>query len=414
MKKKNPKSEQENHTIFDMIIPRNVESKIRHLCSIIHDVEWSGVLFYTPEGSLDDGTFKVTCKDIFVMDVGSSTYTEYNDSPDILTYRVHHDLLDPSIQEGLIHSHNNMAAFFSGTDVSTLKENGEKMNHFVSLIVNNAGNYVARVTRRIIKESQIEADIKYVDNTYYNTYNGEKVIIEEATEREETKKGSKKEENVEWFDFNIIKEAVFNDFSELDTRIHEIKKSKSKTIVSKDYYKGGSKESYPKLFDDYDYRYSKHHDYSDYSANYPYYYSGLTKPVKEDFTFNKTAIQLITGSIIPRNFTKDQLDNWVKVMDTKWEEAIGPFIKENNPGISAETLEENKKRLNFWIETMIEIFLYEDDKDLEVELHKEFPSSNITEDDVASVKAQDILQSLNKLGDSYVLNEIKECLINYI
>lgn len=103
MEKKEQNQKQENHITFDMIIPREVESKIRHLCSIIHDVEWSGVLFYTPEGSMEDGTFKVTCKDIFVMDVGSSTYTEYNDSPDILTYRVNHDLLGPDIQEGLIH-----------------------------------------------------------------------------------------------------------------------------------------------------------------------------------------------------------------------------------------------------------------------------------------------------------------------
>lgn len=92
-----------------MLIPSDVEAKIRHICSIIHDVEWSGVLFYTHSGSMDDGSFKVECKDIYVMDIGTGGYTEYNEHPSILEYRIQNNLLDESIQEGLIHSHNNMA-----------------------------------------------------------------------------------------------------------------------------------------------------------------------------------------------------------------------------------------------------------------------------------------------------------------
>lgn len=98
-----------NPASFDLIIPEEVEAKIRHLCSKVHDVEWSGTLFYTVEGSLDDGTFKATCIDICVMDIGTSGFTDFRDTPDIINYRLEHGLLRAGIYEALIHSHNNMA-----------------------------------------------------------------------------------------------------------------------------------------------------------------------------------------------------------------------------------------------------------------------------------------------------------------
>lgn len=94
---------------FDLDIPENIEAKIRYLCDRIHDIEWSGILFYKKEGNFDDGTFKATCIDICVMDIGSAGYTEYLDTSDIINYRLEHDLLHPGIYEGLIHSHNTMA-----------------------------------------------------------------------------------------------------------------------------------------------------------------------------------------------------------------------------------------------------------------------------------------------------------------
>lgn len=316
-----------------------------------------------------------------------------------------------------------MSSYFSGTDVATLKEKGENVNHFVSLIVNNAGNYVARVTKKIIKESHIEAHIKYVDNTYYNTFDGEKVTLEENKEREETKSRNKKEERVEWYDFNITKEHVQNDFNELDSRISEIKRNKNKSTYTSKYY--GYDRKYPTLFQESDYNYPNYNytKQKEYYSDYPKYsdyskYDTKDYPSKdlilEPSTYNKIAIQLITGSIIPRQFNKEQLDNWVKVMDVKWEDAIGPFIEERHPALDKKTLESNDKRLSFWIETMVEILIYEEDRELTLNLHKEFPNSEITEDDVAAIKAGETLEFLNKLGNSYVLNKIIECLNNYL
>lgn len=98
---------------FKLIIPQEVEAKIRHLCNRVHEVEWSGTLFYKVEGSLNDNSLVATCIDIFVMDIGTSAYTEYNESPDIISYMWEHpELLEEGVFEGLIHSHNNMAKQF--------------------------------------------------------------------------------------------------------------------------------------------------------------------------------------------------------------------------------------------------------------------------------------------------------------
>ena len=45
---------------------------------------------------------------------------------------------------------------------------------------------------------------------------------------------------------------------------------------------------------------------------------------------------------------------------------------------------------------MVEILIYEEDRELTLNLHKEFPNSEITEDDVAAIKAGETLEFLNK------------------
>lgn len=93
---------------YRLVIPEEVESKIRFLCDKIHDVEWSGTLFYNIEGTFEDNNLVATCKDVYLMDIGSAAYTEFNMSPDVISYMAQNpELLD--CKTGLIHSHNNMA-----------------------------------------------------------------------------------------------------------------------------------------------------------------------------------------------------------------------------------------------------------------------------------------------------------------
>lgn len=208
--------------IFKIVIPAEVEKKIRFLCKNIWDVEWSGVLFYKVEGAFEDKSLTIRCVDLFQMDIGTSAYTEFNMSPDMATYMVDHpELLEEGIYQGLIHSHNNMATFFSGTDTATLSAEGNDMAHFVSLIVNNAGKYTAGVTRKY-------KCVQTVSEKYtYPTWNGE---VREGVETFDIE-----EEKLEWFNLDIVFEDATDDFeTEMMERIKEIKEAKKKVVTPMD------------------------------------------------------------------------------------------------------------------------------------------------------------------------------------
>lgn len=220
--------------IFKIVIPVEVEKKIRFLCKNIWDVEWSGILFYKVEGAFEDKSLTIRCVDLFQMDIGTSAYTEFNVSPDMATYMVDHpELLEEGIYQGLIHSHNNMATFFSGTDTATLSAEGNDMAHFVSLIVNNAGKYTAGVTRKY-------KCVQTVSEKYtYPTWNGE---VREGVETFDIE-----EEKLEWFNLDIVFEDATDDFeTEMMERLKEIKESKKKVVVP--MYKG---RNYYSQYDNY-------------------------------------------------------------------------------------------------------------------------------------------------------------------
>lgn len=210
----------EKHTdTYKLVIPADVEKKIRHLCNKVSQVEWSGTLFYTHSGSYEEGTLEIRCVDIFPMDIGSQAYTEFDMSPDVIAYMTDHpELLD--CQMGLIHSHNNMATFFSGTDTGTLREEGNDRNHFVSLIVNNAGTYTAAITRKLTEK-------RVINTTFtYRTF--------DDVEKTGTRTVEVEEEVIAYNMLNIIKEGeVVEPFLEIDERLEAIKKNKAKVVATK-------------------------------------------------------------------------------------------------------------------------------------------------------------------------------------
>lgn len=232
---------------YKLIIPADVEKKIRHLCNRVHSVEWSGTLFYTYSGTYEDGTLEIRCVDIFPMDIGTSAYTEFDMSPDVIAYMTDHpELLD--CQVGLIHSHNNMATFFSSTDTTTLREEGNDRNHFVSLIVNNEGIYTAAITRKIIER-------KVTNTTFsYKTFDNIEKTGTRTTEVEE--------EVIAYNMLDIIKEGeVIEPFLEIDERLNVIRKNKDKVKKASTpstyypftplrYSEKGEKIKQPTLFDE--------------------------------------------------------------------------------------------------------------------------------------------------------------------
>lgn len=141
-----------------VIIPDDFLEKVKFLCKMIPKVEWSGVLFYEVKGSMKrPDKMKLICKDILLMDKGSSAYTEYAFNEDVVAHQMENpELLEYRI--GHIHSHNTMATFFSGTDMSELNDNSPNHNFYFSLIVNNFLDTCAKVS--FVGEANVE-NIKY-------------------------------------------------------------------------------------------------------------------------------------------------------------------------------------------------------------------------------------------------------------
>lgn len=120
---------------------------------------------------------KIEIVDFCLQDIGNATYTEYELNCDTAGYYADHMDTLAGTKIGLLHSHNQMKAYLSGTDMSTLREQAEQCNNVLSIVVNNAGEYVAKFTerKRVIKSDNITVDT--TEDIMWN-YMGEKPCTE--------------------------------------------------------------------------------------------------------------------------------------------------------------------------------------------------------------------------------------------
>ena len=156
-------------------VPKEVLDKIKLLCKNIPKVEWSGVLFYTTEGSIKDPeTFKITLKDILPMHVGDSTSTEYDLDNRFIDFIEEDFDVRATWRVGHIHSHHCMRTFFSGVDDNELHGNSISHNYYLSFITNNYLDFQAKVAFT----STAKKDIKAVPYLALDE-DGKEYVIEE-------------------------------------------------------------------------------------------------------------------------------------------------------------------------------------------------------------------------------------------
>ena len=294
---------------YKLIITPELEEKIRFLCARFPNNEYSGVLFYDYTGRFEDNSLVLTAKDFCLMDYGSATYTEFDKSAEICNYMIEHDLLE--CQQGLMHSHDQMSTFFSGTDLGTLQEEGSDMNNFLSLIVNNAGQYTAAITRKVKHIPHVTEVLEYefFGEETINIGNDEYDAIESY--------------EIEYFFLNIEKPTVNIGYTDLFNRIEEISKDKTKiTNISREPRANLIVDSTLKatsLYKETNIPFSKANtnvqagvdtdefiDYNKYKFN--------------ETDLNNIVKQLLIGSPI---FTPKDLNEWVQKMPTVFSKRFG-------------------------------------------------------------------------------------------
>lgn len=294
--------------------------------------------------------------------------------------------------------------FFSGTDTSTLKEEGRDRNNFVSLIVNNAGTYTAAITRRI-KSKQIKEF-----TTYEFFGDGEK---------SDTKEYISDVDEIEWFYLKIEKEGENYSFPDIGTRLEEIKKQKEvKAKMSVPANGGYMVAQKPNIVSSQSVNVGPANINKSKVEQKP-----VHKPVQKtffddikedelpfdemdtDIPYGKVCIntetikslirQLITCSIIIPNESKVNIDKWVNNMSSLYQNRFGKG-------------DDGMERFKEWVCIYIEFLTWNvEDKDLE--------AMGFDQTDIQSICAHDLIEALTKLPENdYIkayIDELEKYLI---
>lgn len=130
---------------------------------------------------------KVKLFDFVPLTADTGAHTFFNYGTEHLQYAIEQGILDDDLQFGDIHSHNMMKVFFSGTDNADLVKNTEHYSFFLSVVVNNAGDIIAKICQNV--KTQITANnngvISVIKETSDIAVADAQVIFEETTQIDE-------------------------------------------------------------------------------------------------------------------------------------------------------------------------------------------------------------------------------------
>ena len=241
---------QEIGIIGKIIIPKEIENMIDFLHKSIGATEWSGILFYKMIGGDMNklSNLEFNCEFLYPMNIGSSTYTEFDYSSEVMNA---YDLSDGLIEcsNSLIHSHHSMASFFSGIDTDELLANCKNFNYYISLIVNFAKEYKCKIAFPSKTKNTFEHTIKNSEGeliTAIRSIEEECIIIGELTIEFE----------------NVISAPEW-----LNKRVKDLKVKKA-TPIAKPIVTGFANKTYPATIQSYIPK-----DYEDFGDNYEKWYN---------------------------------------------------------------------------------------------------------------------------------------------
>jgi proteasome lid subunit RPN8/RPN11 len=128
-----------------LILGKQLMSYVNFLHNKIPGKEWSGILFYTVEGSIRDINNMIFKANHFMLkDIGTSAHTGYEFDETILDYYEQYPETE-DMKLALLHTHYSMKNFFSGEDLDELRDNSPKHNYYLSLVVSHDCDYSAKL-----------------------------------------------------------------------------------------------------------------------------------------------------------------------------------------------------------------------------------------------------------------------------
>lgn len=86
---------------YKLIVKESLEKKIRFLCDRLPHNEYSGTLFYKITGSFETNDLVIIAEDLYLQDIGSSGYTEFQRDATLAGYIVENELF--THYQGLVH-----------------------------------------------------------------------------------------------------------------------------------------------------------------------------------------------------------------------------------------------------------------------------------------------------------------------
>lgn len=151
---------------------RSLKNKIDYLHSKVGAKEWSGELITREKGCINDlDAWEITAEDMFLADIGTAGGTEYEvgrgpfkGSDIIELYEKFPELEEGKLKLHHIHTHHSMNSFFSGTDWENLETRSLVSNYFLMLIVNFAGNFIAKVAFKAKRDGIKKTKLSFANN----------------------------------------------------------------------------------------------------------------------------------------------------------------------------------------------------------------------------------------------------------
>lgn len=380
---------------YKMIITEELEKKFQYYLNRFPSTEFSGTLFYKTTGSFVNNDLVITAIDFLLQDIGSSTYTEFEQSPDVVSYMVEHpELLEEGVYQGLVHSHNSMPSFFSGTDIATLREEGSDRTHFLSLIVNcckTNPKYEAAITRIIEEEMVATGSVKF------------KTFNEKEDSNPITYKFTRK--RLEYYMLDITKPVIIDGFAELSARITEVYKQKSekskantyKSPALGEFYIGNYTQPEPRYF-------NPQNNFQKTNVGKANIASAYIPKVSTELPFEEEIKAIPYGVIKANADIVDDLVSQILTGDINYVRDKDTSL--NDLAIACDTLFSDRfdsiKLFKVWAEQFVEFLVY----------YTEDPSLDMVEDDeIAAILAYDIHERLTNITTK---NDYINCFMNIL